>query len=407
MTSAPAQLAAPAPLPRAFWTYWGGMTTTALGDAVLSIILPFLAVALQGHGAGTGAVGSLVLAGSLPRFFGPLLGSLADRLAPRPLFIATTCARAGLVTLLGFLAQGDHLTLGLLLVAAFSNALLATLTYAAGSALTPRIVPADRLALANSLSSGAMMGAPLLGYGLGGILLHVMGTGGALSASVPLILGLGVASLVTPALPGPTGTGQLNVLNDLRAGLHVIRSSPLLLALLTLSFLLNAALSVLNVRVPLHMLEVGRGAPDYAVFEMLNSGGVLLGILLTAPLTARLSVERVIGVGRVLLTAGMAGFILRGVPAWWTAALAFGAGLGLLEVSVMTRAQQIVPRDVLGRTFGAFMGVNAVGLSLGALIAAWPCPTPALMLGVTLLLLTVTLAWLLVPPQAQGLEPVH
>ncbi|GAA5534370.1 MFS transporter [Deinococcus aluminii] len=379
-------------LPRAFWTYWAGVTLTALGDAAVYVALPFLALATH-PAEGAGAVGGVVLAGSLPRFLAPLLGGLADRLAPRGLLAFSAGLRALAVAAAGLLATSGTLPLAALLALAFLNGLLSTLAYATGSALVPRLVAPSLLARANSLNSGALMGAPLLGYGLGGLLIHLLGAGGTLLVSAPLILGLALATLALPALAGAGAGERVQPLADLLEGLCVIRRSPLLLALLGMSFALNAAMNVMNVRAPLHMTALGRGAPDYAAFEMLISGGVLAGIALVTPLAARWSLDALIGGGRWVLVASALGFVLTPVPVWWGAAVVFGLGLGLLEVAATTRSQQIVPDGLRGRVIGALMGVNALGLTLGAALAARPLGTPPLMLGLSGALALLALTW--------------
>lgn len=380
---------APAALPRPFWLYWTGLTGAALGDSAVSVALPFLAL---GAGEGVGAVGLVVLFGSLPRFLAPLLGGLADRLPPRGLLALSAGLRALVVGVAGGLALTGALPLAGLAMLAFLNGLLSTLAYATGAALVPRLVPAGLLARANSLNSGALMGAPLVGYGVGGVLVHLVGAGGTLLVGTPLILGLAAAALALPRLPG-AAAGQVRPVRDALEGLRVIRRSPLLLALLGMSFALNLAMNVMNVRAPVHLSTFGRGAPDYAVFEALISGGVLLGILLVTPLAARRSLDVLIGAGRWVLVLGTLGFAFAGVPVWWASAAVFGLGLGLLEVAATTRSQQLVALEVRGRVVGALMGVNAVGLTLGAAVAARTMPTAPLMLGLAALLAALALVW--------------
>ncbi|BDP42662.1 hypothetical protein DAETH_26310 [Deinococcus aetherius] len=378
-------------LPRAFWTYWAGVSATALGDSAVAVALPFLAL---DTGGGAGAVGLVVLCGSLPRFLAPLLGGLADRLPARRLLAPSAGLRALAVGLVGGLALTGTAPLALLAALAFVNGLLSTLAYATGAALVPRLVPAALLPRANSLNSGALMGAPLVGYGVGGVLVHTFGAGGTLLVATPLILGLTVAALALPHLKGAAG-GRVQPLRDVLEGLRVVRRSPLLLALLAMSFALNLAMNVMNVRAPIHMTTFGRGAPDYAVFEMVVAGGVLAGIALVTPRAARWRLDTLIGVGRWVLVLGTLGFTLTPVPAWWGAAAVFGVGLGLLEVAATTRSQQLVPDGLRGRVIGALMGVNAVGLTLGAALAAWQIETGTLMLALTVLLSLLALTWTL------------
>jgi predicted PurR-regulated permease PerM len=62
-------------------------------------------------------------------------------------------------------------------------------------------------------------------------------------------------------------------------------------------------------------------------------------------------------------------------------------------VASTTRAQHLTAPAVRGRVIGALLAVNAVGLSVGAGLAALPLPTPALMWGLTALLLGLLPLW--------------
>ena len=407
MPSSPAAVppAAP-PLPATFWAYLSGLTLTGLAYSVVSIALPFVVLGL--HPAHPeGAVGATVLAGSLPLFLGPLVGSLADRVPARRLLQAAPLLRGLLVAGAGLLTVRGDVCLEALLALSFLNGLLTTLSVTAAGALLPRLVPPARLAQANSLQSGGLMGAPLVGYGLGCVLVHALGAGETLLLAAPFIASLAVAARALPTLP-PVGTPERGGPGlDLLAAARVMRASPLLLGLVGTSFLLNLAMNLMNVRAPLFMRAAGRGAADYAVFEMLISGGVLLGILLVTPLARRLTLDGVLGVSRWVLPAGMAALVLPQVGAWWTAAAVFGVGLGLLEVAAVTRIQELIPDHVRGRVMGTFLGVNAGGLSLGAALAGWTVPTAVLMTVLSTALLLLALGWPLVArAEARRARPV-
>ncbi|WP_161883020.1 MFS transporter [Deinococcus alpinitundrae] len=371
-------------LPRSFWTYWLGLLASALGEAVVYVALPFLALATL-HPSSTrsaAAVGSVVLALSLPRFFAVLLGGLADRWPPRTLLSLSAVLRTLGVVGTGLLALRGTLNLNAVVGLAFGLGLLATLSATAQSAMVPRLVPSRQWQRANSLTSVAMMGAPLIGYGLGGFGVAHWGVGATLLSGAALSALLLLGTLALPPMPG-AASGALNVLSDLRLSFGVLRSTPLLGALFAMNFALSFISNVTNVRAPLHMLAAGRGAADYAVFEMLLSGGVLLGIALVGPLSARFSPDRLIGTGRFILVLGTAGFIAGGVWPWWTAAGVFGLGLGLLEVVATTRIQGLISAEMRGRVIGSVMAFNALGLTLGAGLAARSIATPLLMLGLT------------------------
>lgn len=395
-----------AKLPTAFWTYWAGITLTALAYSVVGIALPFLVLAAH-PAQPERAVGAVVLAGSLPLFFGPLLGAVADRMAPRRILLVAPVLRALLVAGVGALALRGGVSLPVLLGLAVLNGLLSTLSFTAGGTLLPRLVAPEQLTRANSLRSGALMGAPLVGYGLGGVLVAGLGAGPTLLACAPFIAALSVAAWWLPRLEAAPSAERFNLLGDLRVGLGMVGRSRSLLSMLAVSFTLNVAMNLMNTRSPLFMRDFGRGAPDYAAFEMLISGGVLLGISLVTPLNKKWPLDRLIGAGLWALALASAGFMAVQVPAWWVAGLVFGAGVGLVEVAGTTRSQEVIPAEVRGRVMGALMSVNAFGLVAGAALASRPLSTQALMLGLGAVLLGLALSWKWASGNAASAEVAH
>ncbi|WP_019588106.1 MFS transporter [Deinococcus apachensis] len=380
------------PLSRSFLAYWSALSAGALGDAAVSVAVPFLALAV---GGGAASVGAVVLAGSLPRFLGPLYGLLADRHSPRLLLTLCSVVRGLGITLVGLLAFHLHVPLFALCLLAFLNGALATLTFTTGAALLPQLVPEHDLPRANSLLSAALMGAPLIGYGVGGGLVKLLGSGGTLLLAVPFILALAAATPLLPLRrnhPGQPGRRQ-GALQDILTGLRLCLSHPVLRAVMLLSGLMNLALNVVNVRAPLAMTALGRGAPDYAVFEMLVALGALAGIAMVTPLSRRLGTDALINLGRLLVVPGLTLLAAAHLQGWWVGGAVLGLSLGLLEVAGMTRLQRTIPEEVRGRALGALLTSNAAGLSLGAALAGLNVPSTWLMPGLAVTLLLLGFVW--------------
>ncbi|MFC4637917.1 MFS transporter [Deinococcus hohokamensis] len=380
------------PAGQPFLAYWSALTAGALGDAIVSMAVPFLALAAGGGVAGVGAV---VLAGSLPRFLGPVYGLVADRASARVLLALCAVVRALGVGLIGFAALHLRVPLIALRLLALLNGALATLAYTTGAALLPRLVSEEELPRANSLLSAALMGTPLVGYGVGGALVHALGSGPTLLLAVPLLLSLAVAAPLLPArAPGAAGGGQAGrAWPDLVTGLRLCLEQPLLRTLMLLGALTNLALNLVNVRAPLTMTALDDGASDYAVFEMLISGGALGGIALVPVLSRRLGTDALIRLGSLVTVLGVALLAAGGVEVWWSGGLLLGLGLGVLEVAAMTRLQRAVPEKLRGRVLGAFLTSNAAGLTLGAALGRLDVPSAWLMPAVAAVLLCAGLVW--------------
>ncbi|MEJ2359556.1 MAG: MFS transporter, partial [Deinococcales bacterium] len=234
---------------RDFTAYWLGIAVSAVGDALTFVAMPFLVLHLGGSGA---ALATVMLLASIPRFGGPILGALADRLPLRVPLLVGAAARTLLAAGVAALALHGSLPLWALYVAAPLNGLVTIFTFAAGNVVVPRLVPATRLAQANALMQSATMGAPMVGLGAGGALVAALGPAATLALAAPCLLTLAVAALVVRFPAGPGGE-RPSFLADLASGLRFMVGRPQLLVILAATLVLNASLNILNVLMPLAM----------------------------------------------------------------------------------------------------------------------------------------------------------
>ncbi len=375
-------------LTRPFVLYLLGLSSTSLADAVLSVGLPFAVLTNGGQAAQLGLV---VLCASLPRFAALFLGALADRFPVRSLLLVAALLRTLLVVGVGgYVLSGGHLA-AVLAGFALLNGVLVTLTIAASNIMVPRLVSEEHRSQGNSLVNGASQGLPLVGYGLGGLLVHWVGSGPTLLVAAPLYVILAVLAPMVPVAAGVIPTARpRSFLRDLTEGWTLLHRHRLLLFNLSLTFTLNLTLNILNVRAPLFAGEVGRGAVDYALLESLFASGALIGIVGMGLVSGTPPVRRSITLGLGLFTLGMLAHAIPQLPAWFVASAFTGLGVGLLDVASMTQMQQLVPDGLRGRLTGISMSVAAWGLSLGAVVGglAWSTTLAMLVLGGMLFVLT-------------------
>lgn len=358
MTEAPTHL-----WNRNFASYWLGLAATALGDAGVYVALPFLVLAGGGDAQTLAAV--LVL-GTAPRFLGPVIGSLADRVPLRLPVAGAALLRTVLFALLGFVALGTSLPLWLLFVAAPINGLLTLFVFAAGNVALPRLVPRSDLARANSLVQGVTMGLPLVGLGAAGAAVATVGPALVLCIAAPLFLLMAFAALLIRFPDVDPATRETPWLADMwRGAAFVLTRGPLAFLLIS-SFALNASLNALNVVVPILMERNGRGAAGYGIFESLISAGILVGIFLVSLIGSRLRARVQIGVAQLLFAIGFGIMALGGLAATFGGGIVLGLGLGIGEVAILTLVQLAVPDGMRGKVLGVAFTANAAGLTFGA-----------------------------------------
>lgn len=273
---------------RNFTLLWVGDVLSELGSQATTVAMPLLVLALTGSPAKAGIVG---FARSLAYPLTPLpAGVLVDRFDRRQLMILCAAGRGvamGSVVLM--LALGRP-SLVQLLVVAFVNSMLWSVSLIAERGLLPAVVPANALpdvvALNEAREAAAMVGGPPVGgalFGIGRALPFVADTASFLAAAVA-VFGVRVAPGGEPrAVPHERATQAI------REGISWLWRAPFLRA----GSLLYAAANVTLSSVELLAVLIARqhGASSAAIgaaFAIIGAGG-LASAALARPLRRRLT----------------------------------------------------------------------------------------------------------------------
>jgi MFS family permease len=368
-----------------FRRWWAARLVSYAGDQIARTAL--LIAVFDVYGAA--AVGLLLIAGTAPRLFGPLLGTLADRFDQRRVIVVCDVAQALLFVAVA--AFGPPLPVLLGLVAAAATA--ATAFTPAGRSLLPLLVPADRLGAANAqLAIGVNIGFAA-GPAIGGLLLATTGLTATLLLNaatfvVSAALVRGVATLSRPAAAPDRPFATI-----LREGLATVRGNPVVRAVST-GFLVMVTFAALDnvALVPLGRDELGASAFEIGLFGSLYGIGMVAGPALVA---------RAGRADLVLYAAFVAlgvGTLLTGVSPVLALALAgqalAGAGAGWHNVAADTLIQQSVPADRLGTVFGTVYmfpyAAEVLAYAAGASLLALAGPRGVLLLSGLGILATLT-----------------
>lgn len=330
---------------------------SGFGDGVTLVALTLLVAP-----RGPYAVSGLLLAATLPRLAGPLLGALGDRADARAV-LSTTALVQGACVLAIALTQPPLPVLALLVA---GSAVGATVFGATIRRTVPELVPADRLAQANAWTASAGNSSVLLGSAVGGLLFVAVGTRGALLVDAASFV---VAALLLRRLPPvpPTDGPRTGLLADSLAGLAHVRTDPAVQALVLGTFLLVAFLALDNVALVFLVTgDLGASPGSYGLVQAAYGVAMVLGsvAVLRRP---RVSAQRWLVAGALL---GAGGTVATGLaPTVVVAGLAqavAGSGNALDVIATDTLVQQLVPRGLLGRV-GGTVGTAA---QLGAAVAA-------------------------------------
>jgi Transmembrane secretion effector len=273
---------------RNFTLLWMGDVVSEFGSQATTVAMPLLVLSLTGSPAKAGIVG---FARSLAYPLTPLpAGLLADRVDRRGLMFVCAAGRAlamGSVVLM--LALGRP-PLGQLLVVAFVNAMLWSVSLIAERGLLPTVVPAsalpDAVALNEAREAVAVIGGPPLGGALFGIargLPFLADTASFLAAGLA-VLGVRIAPGAEPRAAARGRSGEA-----IREGISWLWRAPFLRD----GSLLYAAANVTLSSVELLAVLIARhyGASSAAIgvaFAIIGAGGVASAAL-ARPLRDRLT----------------------------------------------------------------------------------------------------------------------
>jgi len=370
----------------AYFRLWMAQVVSSLGDWIgLVAVVALAARVSQGSEA---AVGLVMAARMVPGFFlAPVGGVLVDRWDRRRTMVACDLGRAAIVATLPLV---DTL-LGLFL-ASFLLEILTLLWSPAKDASVPNLVPADKLAAANSLSMAAAYGtfpvgsaifASLAGLAswlgqfeaLEGLKVNQESLALWVDAATFLCSALIITTLTLPARRRTDGQpidwGQ--TWRELTEGLRFIRGNEAVRSvMLGMGVGLVGCGSVVPLG-PIYSKEVlGSGSAGFGLLMTGLGIGAAIGVLALSVVARRLPSDLVFvvslfgsGIGLILATATGSlalSVVLAGV---------FGLFAGVCYVSGFTVIQERVEDSLRGRMFATLYTIIRFCLLLSLAVSPW------------------------------------
>jgi MFS family permease len=330
-----------------FRRLWLARTFSNVGDGVAFVALVLLVHNRDKTGL---AVGSLLLVQAIPRFLGPVAGTVADRVEQRALMIACDLTNAALFGAIAFWTP----SLPILLVLACASSCVDTLFSPAGRSALPALVSRDDLLQANAWLGTSFNLQLALGPMIGGAIVLALGPGGALAVNTASFLLSAVILSRLPPLRSVEDELQQGFLTTGVEGLRFAWRTPVVRAVILALFFAVAFAAMDNVALVFLVRDTLGGGP--LAFGLLSAAYGVGMVAASAGLSLRqfgISAGAIFllgwffsGVG--ILATGLAPLLVVGGIGQVVA----GLGNGAENIGVETLIQRIVPRALLGRTFG-------------------------------------------------------
>jgi len=366
-----------------FAKLWVGGFVSSLGFHVSILAMQLTAAAVLG--ATPFEMGLLGAAQFLPRLaFGLVAGAWVDRVHRRPLMVATDLGRAALLASVPLAFVAGRLSVPQLAVVSFGVGTLSLVFSVASNAYLPGLVGRERLVDANSRMSAAEAVAQIGGPNLAGLAVQVL--------TAPIAIALDAASYVVSALcigwirrrePDPPPPDRRRpILGEIREGLAVITSSPILRTLIIAGA--NIGLFTGGFRgalIVLYLVELGVSPVAFGVIYGVGGAAALVGAVLARRTARRLGIGPVL-VGSQLLAAALAlvvplaGFVPPDARLAFLIAGQIGLGLVAPTWAVVggSLQQAVTPDRLLGRVNATqhvvLGGMNPLGAIVGGAIAS-------------------------------------
>ena len=162
-----------------FRKYFLGRVISAVGDKFYTIALAWWVLSLGGN---SGILLGILMASSiLPVvLFGPIAGTLADRMNRKICMLIADGARFFFISVLFTLCMFDRLSLPLLYLLIFCTAMFSPLFEAAANSSIVKLAGTEKLAQATTLNSSVLQLSNIIGATLGGVFLAIARIEGAM-----------------------------------------------------------------------------------------------------------------------------------------------------------------------------------------------------------------------------------
>jgi MFS family permease len=363
-----------------FLRLWGAASVSQIGSQITLLALPLAAVLVLD--ASAFQVALLTTFDFLPfLLLGLPAGVWVDRLARRPLMIATDLGRAVALLTIPIAYVADVLTLVQLYAVGFAVGVMTVFFELAHTSYVPSLLPRETLIDANSKLEISRSGAYIGGPGLGGILVGLLSAPGAIAVDAASFVASGLLLLRIKAREDWVATAgtRAGLARELVEGLRYVLGHrflwPIACCTAILNLFWNAAFAVYFVFLA---RELDLDAELIGVVLMLGNLGWLAGALAAGRVTSR------VGVGWTLATSAFlfapSGMLVAVAPEsgplpFLIAAQALGSFAGVLyNITSMTLRQSVTPDRLQGRTVGAIRtvvwGVTPLGALLGGALAS-------------------------------------
>jgi DHA3 family macrolide efflux protein-like MFS transporter len=343
--------------------------TSVAANSMVFIALPWLALELTGTAASAGVLVALT---SIPGlFFGPILGTLIDRIGRRISGYVSEALAALTILMIPIAHAFVEITIVLLVLLAVSRAVVSPAGVTARKSIIPDVAGPAGLSLerANSIHEAVFATGFAIGPAVGALFIGLIGPFDVfiVVAIFSAISAIAMFLVRTPESRGDGVSETGSLLRDTLLGAKTILKTPAVL--LGMGFVMTLAMIYLPtemVVLPAHFNKIDN-AEGLGILISTMAGASVVGALLFERLQVIFKYSTILKLGFIGL--GSSVLLMSLLPPFWIL-LILGAVLGFswgpLMPMLNTVIQRVVPENMRGRVFGIEMTIWGAGPTLTA-----------------------------------------
>ncbi len=332
--------------------FWARLVSS-IGDKFYTIALAWYVLSLDGETDDRIHLGLLMAVNLIPVIlFGPVIGTFTDRWNKKTCMIVSDLTRALLVGLLTFFMWSGQLSMPLLYILSFLQALCVPLFDTSVQSSLSLLTNQEHTPQAVSLNASVNQVSAVLGALLGSILIHKTGIAGAflfnacsyiVSAVFISRIGTSLRASVTPK----------SVLKEFKSGLNYLASNRPVYTLLSLFGLLNLFVAPLLLLLPILVKDdLHKNAASLALLEAALAAGSLAMSVYLSYKPVRKYIYPFLFASALLLGIHVALLgIFPGIGSGMIFLTVVGLMLALTNTIAMSLFQAEVPQEIKGRFF--------------------------------------------------------
>jgi predicted MFS family arabinose efflux permease len=359
---------------------WVGQTVSQFGNYIAVITVPLLVLYIQeaaGQETETLDFAIVYALDTAPTLLVGLIGGvLLDRVALRPVMIATDLLRA---CAFFYLAAGvGSFGVGTVFVMAFLIGSMTTLFDAALYAMIPALVPKERLADANSYVTASLQAMVAFGPLVGGFLTFVFATPavGLFANGITFVVSAWTLKWVgrVPSHASKSDAARSSVWEEFVAGIRHIWQEPRLRISTISAAVPNFVMGFMEatfVVLATIVLQTETAAQIGILYFFMGLGG-LVGALVAPRVTRLMGLGRAMTSGLSLAGVALLAFMFTTYGIVAMALLVFFMfGVSVINVPLATIRQIYAGEAMLGRVISASRAIGWATLPIGALLGGW------------------------------------